>query len=65
MTRKRFQKLNRALLAVSGKDTKETGLMRMLYAEKLMPKAGLSYEVDWYLLNYFGHNPYGVGVKRR
>lgn len=65
MTRKRFQKLNRALLVRYGKDTKEAGLIRMLCSAKNMPKDGLSYEEDWYMLNLLGFNPYGVGVKRK
>ena len=65
MTRKRFQKLNRALLAVSGKDTKETGMMRVLYADKIMPEVGGSYDDEWFYLNFLGYNRYGVGAKRR
>lgn len=47
MTRKRFQKLSRALLVKLRMDTKETGLMRSLYADKLMPDEGLSYAEEW------------------
>ena len=64
MTRKRFQKLYRALLARSGVNSEDAEMIRMINEEWISSWDKLSYARRWSVLNAF-FNHYGVGVKQR